>query len=374
MAATNQESVSPHRLAERKRRRRELIAVGVAGATLVAFVFAQTELPPLTRHTSLVSNLAVITLFNLSFLLLGLMLFLVGRNLAKVMFERRRGLIGSKFQVRLVVGFIAVALVPSAFLLYVSGVFLHADIDSWFNPEYEQISTTRSKSRRPTTSTPPTTRRTSRACWPSNRGDKDCSRPSKRDELKEFIEEAPAGIQPRHHRGVLRRPQAAAPRAQPQDAHRHRRVAGFADPRQTLKGQAMTRTDRLGSADIIRGSAPISSRATPTTCRCGGGRLLSAARASRRARPTFRELRGLFPTANSPPADYEQLPAGAGADRIGGGAAGELVRDVSRARNHRADQAAGARVPTRSPAAISITLSRRSATTKSASWSIPSTR
>ena len=28
---------------------------------------------------------------------------------------------------------------PSAFLLYVSGVFLHADIDSWFNPEYEQM-------------------------------------------------------------------------------------------------------------------------------------------------------------------------------------------------------------------------------------------
>ena len=67
------------------------------------------------------------------------MLFLVGRNLAKVIFERRRGLIGSKFQVRLVAGFIAVALVPSAFLLYVSGVFLHADIDSWFNPEYERV-------------------------------------------------------------------------------------------------------------------------------------------------------------------------------------------------------------------------------------------
>ena len=64
---------------------------------------------------------------------------LVGRNLAKTIFERRRGLIGSKLQVRLVFGFIAVALVPSAFLLYVSGAFLHADIDSWFNPEYERV-------------------------------------------------------------------------------------------------------------------------------------------------------------------------------------------------------------------------------------------
>src|ERR1700733_12175077 len=127
------------RRVEVKRRRRELIAVAVAAITLVAFVFAQTALPPLTKHTSLSSNLAVISLFNLSFLLLGLLLYLVGRNLAKVMFERRRGLIGSKFQMRLVFGFIAVAMVPSAFLLYVSGAFLHADVDSWFNPEYEHV-------------------------------------------------------------------------------------------------------------------------------------------------------------------------------------------------------------------------------------------
>src|SRR6266436_6571031 len=125
--------------AEVKRRRRELIAVGVASATLVAFVLAQTELPPLTSHTSLLSNLVVILLFDLSFLLLGLMLLLVGRNLAKAVFERRRRLMGSRLQARLVFGFIVVALVPSAFLLYVAGAFLNADVDSWFNPEYEKV-------------------------------------------------------------------------------------------------------------------------------------------------------------------------------------------------------------------------------------------
>ena len=127
------------RLLEQKRRRRELIAVGVASLLLGIFALAQITLPPLTRHTSLLSNLAVILLFDLSFVLLGLLLFLVGRNIAKVFFERRRGLIGSKLQARLVIGFIAVALLPSGFLLYVSESFLRADIDTWFNPEYKKV-------------------------------------------------------------------------------------------------------------------------------------------------------------------------------------------------------------------------------------------
>ena len=127
------------RTTEIKRRRRELIAVAIASLTLIAFVLAQTTLPPLRSRTSLVSNLVVILLFDLSFILLGLMLILVGRNLAKAIFERRRGLIGSKLQARLVFGFSAVALVPSVFLLYVAGTFLRADIDSWFNPEYERV-------------------------------------------------------------------------------------------------------------------------------------------------------------------------------------------------------------------------------------------
>src|SRR5579863_1048790 len=127
------------RTPERKRRQREMIAALVAGVTLIAFVLAQAELPAFSRHTSLSSNLAVIALFNLSFILAGLMLFLVARNLGKVIFERRRGLIGSKLQVRLVTAFIAVALVPTTFLLVVSSVFLRADIDNWFNPEYQKV-------------------------------------------------------------------------------------------------------------------------------------------------------------------------------------------------------------------------------------------
>ena len=246
-----------HRRVEMKRRRRELIAVGVAAITLVAFVFAQTALPPLTKHTSLGSNLAVISLFNLSFLLLGLLLYLVGRNLAKVMFERRRGLIGSKFQMRLVFGFIAVAMVPSAFLLYVSGAFLHADVDSWFNPEYERVmSDSLEIAKTYYLNSANNAAHFARAIAEQAAG-YGLLAPDRRADLKQFIEKRQQeynlgtievfskdrkllllALSPKTPTGI-----GVSPDSQLLD--------------QTLKGQAMTRTDPFGSADIIRGSAPI---------------------------------------------------------------------------------------------------------------------
>jgi len=245
------------RRVEIKRRRRELIAVAIAAITLVAFVFAQTALPPLTKHTSLGSNLVVISLFNLSFLLLGLLLYLVGRNLAKVMFERRRGLIGSKFQVRLVFGFIAVALVPSAFLLYVSGAFLHADVDSWFNPEYERVmSDSLEIAKTYYLNSANNAAHFARAIAEQASG-YGLLAPDRRADLKQFIEKHQQeynlgtievfskdrkllllALSPKTPTGI-----GVSPDSQILD--------------QTLKGQAMTRTDPFGSADIIRGSAPI---------------------------------------------------------------------------------------------------------------------
>ncbi len=245
------------RRVEIKRRRRELIAVAVAAITLVAFVLAQTALPPLTKHTSLSSNLAVISLFNISFLLLGLLLYLVGRNLAKVMFERRRGLIGSKFQMRLVFGFIAVAMVPSAFLLYVSGAFLHADVDSWFNPEYERVmSDSLEIAKTYYLNSANNAAHFARAIAEQAAGN-GLLAPERRGDLKQFIEKRQQeynlgtievfgkdrkllllSLSPKTPTGIGVSPDSA--------------MLG-----QTLKGQAMTRTDPFGNADIIRGSAPI---------------------------------------------------------------------------------------------------------------------
>ncbi|MGH8011166.1 MAG: ATP-binding protein, partial [Candidatus Binataceae bacterium] len=245
------------RTSESKRRRRELIAVGIASITLVAFVLAQTELPPLTSHTSLISNLVVILLFDLSFLLLGLMLLLVGRNLAKAIFERRRGLIGSKLQVRLVFGFIAVALVPSAFLLYVAGTFLHADIDSWFNPEYEQVLDDSLEIAKVYYLNSANNAAHFARVLAERVGQKDLLAPANRAHLHRYLVKA----QQEYNLGTIEVFSSNRSVLLIVLSPRTPTGIGVAPDSpllaQTLSGHAATRTDRFGTSDVIRGSAPI---------------------------------------------------------------------------------------------------------------------
>ncbi|HXW82961.1 MAG TPA: hypothetical protein VEJ86_01010, partial [Candidatus Binataceae bacterium] len=245
------------RMVERKRRRRELIAVGIAAITLVAFVFAQTELPPLSRHTSLVSNLIVIVLFNGSVVLGGLLLFLVGRNLAKVLFERRQGLIGSRFQVRLVAGFIAIALLPSLLLLYMSGVFLNADIESWFAPEYQQVLDDSQEIAR----TYYLNSANNAAHFARALADQIAHRslldPARRGDLKQYLEKH----QQEYNLGTIEVFGADRKLLAISLSPKTPTGIGVSPDSQllvdTFRGEALTRTDSLGKSDVIRGSAPI---------------------------------------------------------------------------------------------------------------------
>jgi len=245
------------RRSELKRRRRELVAVAAASATLIAFVLAQTELPPLSSHTSLLSNLVVILLFDLSFLLLGLMLLLVGRNLAKAIFDRRRGLIGSKLQARLVFGFIAVALVPSTFMLYVAGTFLRADVDSWFNPEYERVlDDSLEIAKVYYLNSANNAAHFARVLAERIQGDQ-LLEPDRHARLRAFLERS----QQQYNLGTIEI--FSRKRGLMMLVMSPRTPTGIGvSPdseivRGTLSGKPMTRTDRLGKSDVIRGSAPI---------------------------------------------------------------------------------------------------------------------
>jgi two-component system nitrogen regulation sensor histidine kinase NtrY len=78
-----------------------------------------------------------LTVLNLT-LLLGL-LFVLGRNLVRVLLERRRGVLGARFRLRLVLVFLLMAIAPALLLLVVGSDLIQQTVDRWFNVDVERI-------------------------------------------------------------------------------------------------------------------------------------------------------------------------------------------------------------------------------------------
>jgi two-component system nitrogen regulation sensor histidine kinase NtrY len=76
-------------------------------------------------------------LINVNVILLALLVFLVVRNLVKLVFERKRRILGSRLRVRLVLAFIALSLVPTLLLFVIAGGFVTRSFERWFDLQVE---------------------------------------------------------------------------------------------------------------------------------------------------------------------------------------------------------------------------------------------
>jgi two-component system nitrogen regulation sensor histidine kinase NtrY len=86
-----------------------------------------------------VSNtILMFILININMLLLILLIFLVFRNLVKLLYERRRRVMGSKLRTKLVIAFVALTLLPTIILFFFSINFITNSIEFWFNVPVEQ--------------------------------------------------------------------------------------------------------------------------------------------------------------------------------------------------------------------------------------------
>jgi len=120
----------------RRRRREGWIIAGIITAVLLLAVF-QFRLPQSLGSGSLGTDAVLIALIDLNLILLVLLVFLVGRNIAKLIFERRRRIMGSHLRTRLVGAFVAIALLPATLLFLVALVFVGNSIERWFNGQVE---------------------------------------------------------------------------------------------------------------------------------------------------------------------------------------------------------------------------------------------
>lgn len=109
----------------------------LVGASLLAFL-VYTQIP----HQDSIqfgSNLFFFLLINSIIIAIGLMLFLIGRNVIKLIFDRKRNIFGSKLRTRLVVAFVGMTLLPTTILFFMASGLLNNAMEGWFNQQVEEI-------------------------------------------------------------------------------------------------------------------------------------------------------------------------------------------------------------------------------------------
>jgi two-component system nitrogen regulation sensor histidine kinase NtrY len=137
MAGPPDPSPTRARLPEVRRRRREILIICACALAVFGFAVFQFHLPPAAGAETFGTDAILVALINLNLILLVLLVFLVGRNIVKLIFERRRRIMGSFLRTRLVGAFVAIALLPATLLFVVALVFVGNSIERWFNGQVE---------------------------------------------------------------------------------------------------------------------------------------------------------------------------------------------------------------------------------------------
>lgn len=123
---------------ERKRRKRELIMIVVIIVVVAVLTFAENRIIHFGSSLPISNTILMFILININLLLLILLIFLVIRNLVKLLYEKKRKVMGAKLRSRLVVAFIVLTLLPSIVLFSFSVNFITNSIEFWFNVPVEQ--------------------------------------------------------------------------------------------------------------------------------------------------------------------------------------------------------------------------------------------
>src|SRR5512143_2083671 len=125
---------------ERRRQKTGLIVLAAIIFLLVTIVSSQqafnlTFLRPTTSEQTLIFS----ALSALIFLALVALTFVLLRTLVKLFAERRGGVLGSRFRIKMVIGALGLSFGPVIFLFLFSYALMNRSIDKWFSRPVEEV-------------------------------------------------------------------------------------------------------------------------------------------------------------------------------------------------------------------------------------------
>lgn len=122
---------------ETRKRKREGIIVAISLLLIILLTRAELGLTKLSSEVTIGNNILIFGLVNIIVLLIILLVYLVFRNLAKLLMERRQNAIGAKLRTKLVLAFVGLSLIPTMLLFFVSAGFITNSIQNWFSKQVE---------------------------------------------------------------------------------------------------------------------------------------------------------------------------------------------------------------------------------------------
>ncbi|NLI81373.1 MAG: PAS domain S-box protein [Deltaproteobacteria bacterium] len=129
----------PNPITKNRRRERERYWI-ILSILLLALLsgFLEGRFLELRSDLPFIGNILLFGLINLNVILLLLLTFLVLRNIAKLIFERKKDLLGSRLKTKLVVAFVGLTFIPTLPLFWLATHLLFSSLDSWFSHQVEQ--------------------------------------------------------------------------------------------------------------------------------------------------------------------------------------------------------------------------------------------
>ncbi len=124
--------------AERQRRRREIWLSALLVLLLGGLVLGQQWVSAPRAAPPAATSALFLLLNAANVFLIFLLVYLVARNLVKLVFERRRGALGSHLNLKFVLSFALVAIVPTSVLFLVASSIVGESIDRWFSLQIDR--------------------------------------------------------------------------------------------------------------------------------------------------------------------------------------------------------------------------------------------
>jgi two-component system nitrogen regulation sensor histidine kinase NtrY len=123
---------------ERRRRRRDLALVLGTLAALAAIIAVEQRIAGLPDSVPFADSLPFLALNAVSVVLIVLLVYLSGRQLVKLWFERRAGIFGAHLNAKFVLALFLVATVPMGIQVAVSSSLITASINAWFGAQWDR--------------------------------------------------------------------------------------------------------------------------------------------------------------------------------------------------------------------------------------------